>query len=284
MSISTTKLLSGLQNDPTTTYKFKVAAVNVAGTGNYSAPSSGITPVSTGFNSLEDLTWTSAQAALAAMPGASNGVYSIMNNPTYCLMDTALDGGGWMLAMKATRGTTFNYSSNYWTTSNTLNPTDTTRNDADAKFHIFNTYVGTEVMALWPDVTTTGGSINAASYGWIWRQTFLSSSLLDLFQVTSDKGNPSNFSGFNSSVWSSQDGYRKYGFNLQANAYPRGRPSNSANVRWGFVWNNEGNGSSADSSGGIGMSYGVDYSAGDMYDCCGTEAYNRSMRVEIYIR
>lgn len=281
MTTATTKLLSGLTND--TTYKFRVAAVNNIGTGSYSIVSSGITPVSTGFNTLEDLTWSSAQAALAATPGATNGVYSINSIPTYCLMDTALDGGGWMLAMKATRGTTFNYSANYWTTSNTLNPTDTTRNDADAKFDIFNTFAGTQVMALWPDVPLVGGSINAASYGWIWKQSFSSSTLLNLFQNTSDNGNPSSFSGFNSSVWSSQDGYRKYGFNLQGSPYPRGRPSNSAAVRWGFVWNNEGDPNTTDASGGIGMSY-VDYSAGDIFDCCGTQGYNRSMRVEIYIR
>ena len=50
MTTPTSKLLSGLQND-TTTYKFQVAAVNVAGTGSYSVPSSGITPLS----SLPDL-------------------------------------------------------------------------------------------------------------------------------------------------------------------------------------------------------------------------------------
>lgn len=280
MPTSTSKLLSGLQND--TTYKFKVAAVNNIGTGNYSVASSGITPVSTGFNSLEDLTWTSAQAALAATPGATNGVYSINSIPTYCLMDTALDGGGWMLAMKATRGTTFNYNANYWTTSNTLNPTDTTRNDADAKFDIFNTFAGTQVMALWPDVPLVGGSIDASSYGWIWRQSFSSSTLLNLFQNTSDNGNPSSFSGFNSSVWSSQEGYRKYGFNLSGGSRNGSGPN--GNVRWGFVWNNESDNTSNDASGGIGLLFGVDYSAGDSNAGSSTAGYNRSMRVEIYIR
>ena len=283
MPTSTTKLLSGLQNDPTT-YKFKVAAVNNAGTGNYSAPSSGITPILTGFNSLLDLantiSWNSATELMDAVPGLSNGVYIINNHPTYCLMDASLDGGGWMLAMKATRGTTFNYSSNYWTTSNTLNPTDTTRNDADAKFHIFNTFTGTQAMAIWPDLDVSGGSINAPTYGWIWRQSLGSPmTLLNRFQNTLDLGNPFDYSGFNSDVWSYQDGYRKYGFNMQGQVY-----STITHVRWGFVWNNEGDNQTCDASGGIGMSFLADYSAGDKYNAAGTQRYNRSMRVEIYVR
>jgi hypothetical protein len=282
MSISTTKILSGLNND--TTYKFRVAAVNAAGTGNYSAPSSGITPISTGFNSLSDLaniiSWNSATELMDAVPGLSNGVYIINNHPTYCLMDTSLDGGGWMLAMKATRGTTFNYSSNYWTTSNTLNPTDTTRNDADAKFDIFNTFTGTQAMAIWPDLDVSGGSINAPTYGWIWKQSLGSPmTLLNRFQNTLDLGNPFDYSGFNSDVWSYQDGYRKYGFNMQGQLY-----STITHVRWGFVWNNEGDNQTCDASGGIGMSFNTDYSAGDKYNAAGTQRYNRSMRVEIYIR
>jgi hypothetical protein len=283
MSTSTTKLLSGLQNDPTT-YKFKVAAVNVAGTGNYSAPSSGITPISTGFNALSDLantiSWNSATELMDAVPGLSNGVYIINNYPTYCLMDTSLDGGGWMLAMKATRGTTFNYNANYWTTSNTLNPTDTTRNDADAKFNIFNTFTGTQAMAIWPDLNVSGGSINAPTYGWIWKQSLgFPTTLLNRFQNTLDLGTPFDYSGFNSDVWSYQDGYRKYGFNMQGYVY-----STITHVRWGFVWNNEGDNQTCDASGGIGMSFNTDYSAGDKFNAAGTQRYDRSMRVEIYVR
>ena len=36
-------------------------------------------------------------------------------------MDSTYDGGGWMMVMKATRGTTFNYGASYWTTQNVLN-------------------------------------------------------------------------------------------------------------------------------------------------------------------
>ena len=43
-----------------------------------------------------------------------------------------------MMMMKATRGTTFNYASTYWTAVNTLNTTSLNRNDGDAKFDAMN--------------------------------------------------------------------------------------------------------------------------------------------------
>lgn len=49
-------------------------------------------------------------------------------------MDNKYDGGGWMMIMKMTNGTTFEFGANYWTTANTLNSTDLTRNNADAKY------------------------------------------------------------------------------------------------------------------------------------------------------
>ena len=91
----------------------------------------------------------------------TNGVYWI-NLPTagptqvYCLMDSVYDGGGWMLAMKggkALSDNTFAYSSSYWTTTNTLNPTDTTRTAANAKYQPFNYFEAKDVLALWPDMT-----------------------------------------------------------------------------------------------------------------------------------
>jgi len=291
MPISTTKLLSGLQNDPTT-YKFKVAAVNVAGTGNYSVPSSGITPISTGFNSLEDLTWTSAQAALAAIPGSSNGVYSIMNNPTYCLMDAAMDGGGWMLGLKATTGETFGYNADYWTTSNTLNPTDTTRDNADAKFGIMNTFSAKDIMAIFPDITA-GGCVSSQNYGYVWLQNNFyngtRTTLINFFNTVDRyfRGDADNFCGVNQ--FSSQADVRFYGFNFRNN-------TGTSKTRWGFGWNENsgglypnGNMDSDDVNGGIGtyFNYGnlTQYSAGDRVGCCQSRTgINRSARVEIYIR
>jgi hypothetical protein len=227
--------------------------------------------------------WSNAKTILDRSLGtANNGVYIINSNPTYCLMDPSLENGGWMLAMKATRDTTFNYSSNYWTTNNTLNPSDTTRNDGDAKYHIFNTYVGTQVMAVWPDVGVVGGSLYAPSYGWIWKEDITTpSTLLNLFQNTREISNDAlTFPGMNTAIWSHQTGYKRYGFNMIGNT-----SGSSVNTRWGFVWNNENDANTCDASGGIGLSVnGATYSAGDWYSSAGTQGLNRSMRVEIYIR
>ena len=292
MPTSTTKLLSGLQNDPTT-YKFKVAAVNVAGTGNYSAPSSGITPVSTGFNSIEEF-YTSAQSILSIMPGSSNGVYNINSVPTYCLMDSVMDGGGWMLALKGTTGETFGYNADYWTTSNTLNPTDTTRDNADAKFGIMNTFAAKDIMAIFPDITA-GGCVSGQNYGYVWLQNNFYSgtrtTLINFFN-TIDKyfiGDANNFCGVNQ--FSSQTDVRFYGFNYINN-------SGSSKSRWGFGWNENGGGlypngnmDSDDVNGGIGTYFNYNnltqYSAGDRAGCqpCSNRiGINRSARVEIYIR
>ena len=56
----------------------------------------------------------------------------------YCAPSSGFAGGGWMLAWKCTRGSTFPFGSSYWTQTNTLNTSDMSRNDADAKYHTFN--------------------------------------------------------------------------------------------------------------------------------------------------
>lgn len=104
----------------------------------------------------------------------ADGVYWI-NLPTvgptqiYCLMQAVWAGGGWMLAIKGTRGTTFPYSSTYWTTTNILNPSDTSRNDGDAKFHTYNYFPATDWFAVFPDVTSGGDLPTSwATIGWTW--------------------------------------------------------------------------------------------------------------------
>jgi hypothetical protein len=229
-----------------------------------------------------------------------DGVYYVTSGTnsvqTYCLMNMKWDGGGWMLLMKATRGTTFQYYSSYWTDANTtLNTTDLTRNNADAKYSVFNTAAIKDVMAFWPDVGQTGGSISQ-SETWTWlvnnyygggsRATaitgFSTASARDAQSYT----DPLNFPGFSSAIWSYQNPDRRFvvgGVNHISSSWFQ--------VRWGFLWNENGNFGSPDAFGGIGMT-GVwggggannTYSAGDYYGCCGSAGLNRTMRFEMYGR
>lgn len=233
----------------------------------------------------------SALAIKTATGTNTDGVYWI-NLPTvgptqiYCIMDSNWDGGGWMMAMKATRGTTFSFSANYWTTDNTLNPTQTNQNDGDAKFETMNKFAAKDIMARFPDIATSGGGI-AGRGVWTWlRNNFYSSGTritpISFFntagQVTVASGvaNVKANADWGSGVFSSQAGFGFYGFNYTGQA--------SASVRWGFGWNNESTQGSNDVSGGIGMTFG-NYSAGDVIQCCqDTTGINRSARVEIYIR
>jgi len=233
---------------------------------------------------------TSAVAIKLMTGTVTNGQYWI-NVPTigptltYCIMDPAYDGGGWMMAMKATRGTTFNYTSAYWTTTNTLNnSTGNNQNDGDAKFDVMNYFPAKDMLARWPDIGA-GGSIGGLG-SWIWLQNnycFLYGNtsrmtLINFFgsvngyQFSTGKA----YSGWGSGAFSSQSGIGWYGYNFTANA--------TAKVRWGFGWNNEADFTSDDVSGGIGMNWS-NYSAGDLISCCqDTTGINRTARVEVYIR
>jgi len=211
--------------------------------------------------------------------------------PTYCLMNSKWDGGGWMMMMKATRGTTFQYSSTYWTdATTTLNTGSTDRTDADAKFAIMNQVPIKDIMASWPDVGTTGGSISQ-SETWTWlvnhyyyggaRATpilgFSAGTSRDAtthFLNTSDQ---TSFAGYSSSIWSQQAGAKRHVFGGGSHL------SSNTSIRWGFLWNNENDFASIDVTGGIGMSHGS-YSAGDYYGTAGTQVLNRTMRVEMYGR
>lgn len=227
----------------------------------------------------------SAAAILAVNPTATDGVYWI-NLPTvgptqvYCAMGSGFaGGGGWMLAMKANQGTTFNYSSNYWTSANVLNETtELNRNNADMKNHVFNYFTASNFMAFFPDLNN-GGQTSGAGTGWHWLQGGQSSTALNRFQTSGQvSGNPRGESMWSGSGFSAQGGFQWYGFNYTGNG--------SARVRWGFGWNNEGDQGSNDVSGGIGMdgSYGS-YSAGDRINCCqSTTGVNRSARFEIWVK
>jgi len=216
---------------------------------------------------------------------AGNAAFSV-----YC--DMTYDGGGWTMMMKATRGTTFNYNSSYWTTSNTLNESATNINDGDAKFRSFNEYPVKDLAARWPDIASNRywlqNSINGGTA--VVLPTFFSSGNLKFF------GDAKTYSGFTAGSFSSQADIRFYGFNFVNNR----NYGLIADVRWGFGWNENGEGlysspatlntgaapGSDDVSGGIGMSTSFgSYSAGDYIACCqDSTGMNRSARVEIYGR
>lgn len=271
--------------------------------------------------------YSSALAHKNATGAQQDGIYWL-NLPTVgvravpCLMNDSWNPGGWMMLMKATRGTTFNYNSSHWTTSTTLNnlwPVTGTGVDGDAKYDTFNVSTISDLMARWPDVQVLGGSL---SYGgcWVWKQNITGlgyNNALSLFTnggSYNDLGdgngkfgglfvtNATSYAGYNNAaagptIWSSQSDINFYGFNfVNYKAYGL-----NANCRWGFGWNENGEGNysgdpnllttggapgSDDVSGGLGMdsNYGS-YSAGDCISCCQNRTgYNRSMRVEMYGR
>jgi hypothetical protein len=198
-----------------------------------------------------------------------------------------------MLAMKGTRGTTFSYGANYWTTTNTLNTGDNTRNDADAKYDTFNYFPATDCMAIFPDAGTNGGDLpGSIGTGWVWvennafgvsmpvsRWFSMGVQLAKLsngviFGATNPI--PMNSPKYNAAVWSRQEGFQWYGFNYKSSGY------SGAFIRWGWAWNNEADQTSNDYWGGIGfnLSSPNNYSAGDY----GNPGVNRSMRFEWWVR
>ena len=227
----------------------------------------------------------------------TNGVYTIalnvggavMNTQVYCLMDSAMDGGGWTMAMKAPRNSqTFPYSSNYWTTANTLNVGNAgsvTADATNAKFDTFNYISATSMLAVFPDAGINGGSITGHTYGWTWKQVIPNGpkTPLAIFSGASEQfiSDAYLYSGFDTRVWTRQRDIRFYGFNWNDNY----------KARWGFGWNENGGGlfpngarGSDDATGGLGLNWG-NYSAGDGSFCC-TESngLNRSMAFEMYVR
>jgi hypothetical protein len=222
-------------------------------------------------------------------------------------MNSAVDGGGWMLAMKANSNEstsnpiqTFKYTSSYWTTTDVLNSSDNSLTAGDAKYQTMNYFPAKDILALWPDIqsnygsSTTGGSINlSASYNkWSWLENNFNggatTTLINFFASSANENkfisDANNFAG-KGTAFSTQPDVRFYGFNYTA--YP------IAKVRWGFAYNENGGGlypngnqASNDVSGGIGMgTYFGEYSAGDRISCCVTyTGINRAARVEVYIR
>jgi len=84
-----------------------------------------------------------------------------------------------MLAMKGTTGTTFNYTSTYWTTYTLLNEySQLSRDNADAKFNVFNFYPSDKFAAIFPDMNNGGQGANYGP-GWSWVQQSRKNDCLD---------------------------------------------------------------------------------------------------------
>ena len=238
----------------------------------------------------------------------TDGIYYILLNgistPIHCLMNDCYDGGGWMILMKGTRGSTFQYSANYWSTKNTLNAGDLTRSDADAKYNTYNYSTVKDVLAIFPDIPSTsyinvydknGGSI-FVSDGWTWMVnnwnettrttpfTGFNTTRLPHQNTTTPFStyginNPYRYNGFGSWCYSQVASYQHVFYSV----------GNNVNVRWGFLFNNESNDlSSCDTFCGIGMGGEVGYSAGDWGrgggNWGGQIGINRTARFEMYGR
>jgi hypothetical protein len=170
-----------------------------------------------------------------------------------------------------------------------------------------NQFPAQDIMAIWPDIRN-GGSISQSNRGWTWlERNFNNGMPITPINFFSNESYPMNFggsgkfisqatsfSGWAAGVFSSQNDIRFYGFNYQSNQSSSYR--HNARVRWGFGWNENGEGlfpggsswalGSNDISGGIGMdsNYG-NFSAGDKVNCCqNSTGINRSARVEIYVK
>ena len=254
---------------------------------------------------------TAANAGISAVqiktsnPNSQDGVYWI-NLPTvgptqiYCIMNTLVDGGGWMMIMKARKDlTTFQYGSAYWTVKNSLNASDLNRNENDAKFNTMNYFLAKDMLALWPDIASnvynsaTGGSINLRTSfnNWVWLQNDFHNGAriapVDFWNTISNKFiMDANLYPGKGLAFSSQTDIRFYGYNY--NRVP------GARVRWGFAWNENGGGlypngveGTNDVSSGIGLDATFNnFSAGDGNNLCCYNGLgiNRSARIELYVR
>lgn len=123
-----------------------------------------------------------------------NGLYWIKCNgkvnQVYCIMDSIVFGGGWMLALKARKDSgVFSYYSGHWTEETTLNANNDMNYDAfdkDVKNDVYNHYKAKDCLAMFDGADTRGEFTfpNAREeYGWIWLQkNFYSGKLISLLE------------------------------------------------------------------------------------------------------
>ena len=234
-----------------------------------------------------DSAWQIKQATGAN----TDGVYWIYVNGTstqiYCIMNSAMDGGGWMMVMKAANtGSTFRYASTYWTdTSTTLNTTLTRRNDTnneDAKFNTFNYSPANKILAIFPG-QTAGGGITSQTYGFTWLEstTAANQTLISLFNGPEYKIrnaiDASPYRADGPGIFTVETGITWFGYNFTsggANNY----------TRFGIGTNNETYWGSNDTRGGIGLDW-TSWSAGDASNCCAvTSGVLSQMKFEMYVK
>jgi hypothetical protein len=282
----------------------------------YAPSASAATCTTADYGKTQTCAAPSAQAIKDRTGTNINDVYWILVDgvatQVYSIMDSAMNGGGWMLAMKgANTGDTFGYSANYWTTTNTLNSSSPAPNwgstNTDAKYAIFNSTLASEIMALFPDAAP-GGAISNQSYGHTWVEQmptpnntitisgasnsvdYTGKTLLDLFSDNTKIPirDPAITTPYDatSSAFSRQGGYKFFGYNYRST-------NNDSRfikkVRWGFGWNNEGDEGSNDVTGGIGLDFttrtSTQWSAGDIIECCEVSSgVNRQMKFELYVK
>jgi hypothetical protein len=162
-----------------------------------------------------------------------------------------------------------------------------------------------DIMALWPDTGYTGGSISQTeAWSWLIRDYFYGGTRVPVITGLSQSNSrdatthflntsePSNFSGFSTNIWTTQNPSRRSvlgGTDHLNNGF--GAPS--ADTRWGFAWNENAfnDFTSMDAIGGIAITLWKASanpniaSAGDITTCCqATVGLNRTMRVEMYGR
>ncbi len=140
----------------------------------------------------------------------TNGKYWInvggVSTNTYTLMDSNIDGGGWMLGMKGVtnsqgNSTGLGYDATQWTSTALLQSgsdknaplktnqgqtcssgngvTCATGDDANAKNDVFNYSAATEALVVWPDLTSRSDGFRytgASTYGFTWKESLTSSS------------------------------------------------------------------------------------------------------------
>jgi hypothetical protein len=144
-----------------------------------------------------------------------DGQYWIMVNGTptltYCIMNSVMSGGGWMLAMKGKEAaSTLDYEDPLWTNTSVLNESyperwknaDTSR-DVDAKYGVFAYAKSNQIMALYPEQSGyAGGAIAAGTtgntstaYGFSWIETTTAMRPWAAYSATAANGNPAGWGG-----------------------------------------------------------------------------------------